>query len=122
MFTRAEKTMTKRIKLAAICILFIYCFLLFLANSPLHIYLFHRNDNSQAHNYSVVLFPSLVKSKSEQECPLCKFLSLTLFPGMVIMFVILMAFRYFISLDRYKTLYLTKIKYYYALAPPVSLF
>ena len=111
--------MAKRIKLTAICVLSVYCFLFLLANSPLHIYLFHRNDNSQAYNYSVDLFPSLVKSKSDQECPLCKFLNLTLFPGMVVIFIILIIFNYLIYLDRYKSLCIPKIKYYCALAPPV---
>lgn len=111
--------MVKRIRLTAICVLLIYCFLFLLANSPLHIYLFHRSVNSQTYDYSPTRFSSFVKSKSEQECPLCKFLSLTLFPGMVGIFIILMAFRHFISLDRYKNLYLPKIKYYDALAPPV---
>jgi len=110
--------MAKRIKLIAICVLFIYCSLFLLANSPLHIYLFHRNDNSQTYGYSLTSFPALVKSEGVQECPLCKFLNLTLFPGLASIFIILMAFSYLISLDKYKALYLSKIKYYHALAPP----
>ena len=113
--------MAKRIKLIVICVLFIYCSLFLLANSPLHIYLFHRNNNPQTYDYSTTLLFSLVESKSGQECPLCKFLSITLFPGIFIIFIVLMAFRCFISVDRYETLYLAKIRFYYALAPPVNL-
>ncbi len=114
--------MPKKIKLTIICVLCAYCFLFFLANSPFHIRLFHKNDNSQTYDYSVTSFPSFVKSNNYKECPLCKFLSFTLFLGMFIIFIMLMALRCPISADRYKTLYLPKIQFYYALAPPARLF
>jgi len=113
--------MVKKIKLIAICVLSIYCLLFLFANSPFHIYLFHRKVNPQTYDYSSTSFSSLVRFKSGQQCPLCKFLSLTLFSVIAVVFIVLIAFYHFVSSYRYKTLYLSKIKCYYALAPPVSL-
>ena len=113
--------MTNKVRLTAICVLCIYCSLFLLANSPLHIYLFHRNVNSQAYDYSPTPFPSLIKSKGEQECPLCKFLNLTLFRDPAAICIILIAFLYLITAGRYKTLYIPISHSYYSLAPPTAM-
>lgn len=111
--------MGRKTRLIAISVLFIYCSLFLLANSPLHLYLFHRNGNNpEAFDLSIT--SSLAKSKNNQACPLCKFLSLILFRGMPAIYFLLMAFCYIITAVRYKTVPISTLYSYYTLAPPHS--
>lgn len=112
--------MGRKTSLIAISVLFIYCSLFLLANSPLHLYLFHRNgNNTDTFDLSMTLSPA--KSKNVQECPLCKFLSLILFRGMLAIYFLSMAFCYITTAVRYKTVLIPTIYSYYTLAPPHSL-
>ena len=112
--------MAKKVKLIAICTLSIYCFLFLLANSPLHIYIFHSNGDPDVFDCSKNPFGSLAKYTDDQQCPLCKFLSLTWFRDQAAVYIILMVFLCLVTTNRYKALYLPIIQYYYSLAPPVS--
>lgn len=113
--------MVKKTRILAICALFIYCFLFLFANSPLHIYLFHRNGNSEVFDCSVNPHGSLIKSENNQQCPLCKFLNLTLFQEMAVIYIILIAFLYLVTASKYKTLRMPAIHAYHSLAPPISI-
>ena len=115
------KYMIRKTKVIASCSLFVYCFLFLLANSPLHIYIFHRNGDPEVFDCSKNPFGSLTEHKEVQECPLCKFLSLTLFRSQAAIYVILMAFLYLLIISRYRILHLPMIQYYYSLAPPANI-
>lgn len=107
--------MNKKVKLTAGFILTIYCFLLFLATSPLHIYLDNKN-NSKASDYPAVPFKSPGKS-----CPLCTFLSFLFTLATIAIFFILTVSRYRVTTAKSKSLYLPSIHYYYSQAPPVNI-
>lgn len=113
--------MVRSIKVIAISILFIYCSLFLLANSPLHLYLFHRNGNDSEFDFSTDPYLSLSKAKSYQKCPLCEFLSLLLFRGRLCIWIALIAFCFALIITRYLTVHTPSINYYYALAPPATL-
>lgn len=112
-----EKTF-KRLKLTAAGMLFIYCAIFLLANSPLHIYLFHSQDIYQERNLAETSF---FESKKITDCPLCEFLSMVLSSGPLsvsIGFLLLLCCRVFSRNE--DSMFPPKLKFYDALAPPVT--
>lgn len=105
--------MNKKVKLTAGFILSIYCFLLFLATSPLHIYLDNKNK-SKASDYPLVPF-------SGKSCPLCTFLSFLFALTTIAIFFILTISRYRVTTAKSQSLYLPLIHYYYSQAPPANI-
>lgn len=104
----------RRVKITAIVILFIYCFLFLLANSPFHIKLDYRNS---AHKSSLPFIPF-----AGQNCPLHAFLGLIFCIAALSAFLIIWVFwSPLISSQSLRILHSQKICNYQSQAPPVSL-
>lgn len=108
-----KEHMGKKFKLTAIFVLFIYCSLILIATSPLHIYLDNKS-NSKASDFPLVPFSSPHKS-----CPLCTFLSFLFTLVTVAISLVLSRSRYSLVTRKTQTLRLPQVHcHYYSLAPP----
>jgi hypothetical protein len=107
----------KKIRLFTICALFLYCCVFFLANSPLHIYLFHRAENPLSQS-ALADMGHLFVTKNLPDCPLCKFLGLVVCAAAFFILIISLVFNGRVDTAEIDNAYVPKIRFYSALAPP----